>query len=78
MSRLLLLWALLTPSLAHADVVSDAPCRSWEHWEGGHDGDCRFGPRCSATPGADDGAAVVPALVLAGALALRRARRRAH
>ena len=59
-----------------ADVIpGDDACQPWEHWEGHHDGECKFGCSVSApASGAGEAAGWVAAATLAAAalLFLRR------
>ncbi|MEM9074733.1 MAG: hypothetical protein AAGE52_39925 [Myxococcota bacterium] len=70
----MMVWLSAAP--ASADVVSDDMCHAWEHWEGAHNGDCKFGCRCAAMPGqgGETGPLAMSALLL-GVVAFRRMKR---
>lgn len=70
--------ALGGASAALADAIPSDSCKPWEHWEGAHDGGCKFGcARTSAAAPKDPNAALWGGIAAgAGALLILRTRRR--
>lgn len=71
----LMIGSMLGPATARADAIpGDEVCKPWEHWEGHHDGDCEFGPRCAVSPGTAKASGLLAALAVGlGMLSVQRA-----